>query len=65
MLVPAKIRDEYFPVYFLESPQRNQPAFVPLVGARVAEVRGVERAPEDADTPRQGRMCPAPSTTYL
>jgi signal transduction histidine kinase/ActR/RegA family two-component response regulator len=43
-IIPAHVRDEYFPVYFLESLQRNQPAFGLDVGAEPRRHAALERA---------------------
>jgi signal transduction histidine kinase/CheY-like chemotaxis protein len=48
VIVPARERAEYFPVYFLESLQRNQPAFGFDVGAEPRRRAALEQARDRA-----------------
>jgi signal transduction histidine kinase/CheY-like chemotaxis protein len=49
-IVPAHERSEYFPVYFLETLQRNQPAFGLDVGAEPRRRAALERARDTGET---------------
>ena len=44
VLIPAGERDEYFPVYFVESLQKNQPAFGYDVGSEPRRLLALQRA---------------------